>query len=371
MSSARLTIVFLCVLLLSCSGGEKPESPNTKIIYANFGGAGENVPFKLSQVIDSVRYISIESSSVPIGHVQELKFACNRYYLADQSSHTIYVVDEDGGITSHIGRLGRAENEYITLQCFDVNPANGQVSIYDGASRKMVIYAENGDFVRSFRTDRSDVIRDFAVMADGSYLFYTPDYAAGSHRGAWLADSNGMFISQLITIDDNFRYGGLYPEYLYRLNDETICLMGGEDHDRIYHIIRDSVSVPYKIDPGSSIPRSLRSESLVDMNKYRGSIYTKSDYIETDGWMSVTLSDMMQNVLIFYDKKNDITYIIKNEDEIINDAKLFCGFGLSCYNRLISVVEAYAIVDNKDLREMFPDITYDSNPVLAVFYTTH
>lgn len=106
----------------------------------------------------------------------------------------------------------------------------------------------------------------------------------------------------MVTIDDEFLYGGLYPKYFRRIDDATVGLMGTEDFDRVYHITANSMSVKYKIKTDRVIPKDLQSEAVLDFNKHKGLIYTKNDYVETESLMSLTVTDMEKFVIIFYNK---------------------------------------------------------------------
>ena len=360
--------ILLLSLFVACSNNKEEiaEHPDTIIFNVDFDiGDDESTPLKLSEIIDSISYIQLQSDENNLmGEIGDIKYFNDRYYIHDLTSSSIYIVDKRGSIINKISNIGRARNEYIALYQFDVNPSNGEVSIFDGASKRIQVYCSDGGFLRS--TPVHEIVRDFAVLANGDYLLYTPDFMQTNLRGLWKIDAKGEFKEQLVTIDDDFLYGGLHPKYFRRIDDNTIGLMGGEDYDRIYHITADTILVKYKINVAMELPNSVKSKSVINYEKYKGQVYVKHDYLETDNLLVVTLTDMERDVMLFYDKRKNKLKQIKQSEQLIEDMDIFGPLSICSNNRFIGLLQPRTVLNVQSIKDKFPDIKSDSNPILVV-----
>lgn len=321
----------------------------------------------MSDFLDSLFYIPITpDSNIVIVNISDIRFFKGHFYILDSKTVSIIEIDNSGNIIKTLSKRGRAPGEYLDIDAFDINPSNGEINIYDWTSRQILIYDNSGYFLR--KISMQDVIRDFAVFSNGEYIFYAPNFMKGKRRGLWRVDRMGNFKEQLISIDEKFRYGGIYPKYLYRINDEVVGLMGGEDYDRIYHITEDSITIPYKLNIDRKILDELKCKDFVDFQKYKGLCYSKNSYWETDRILSLTVTDMEKRVMLFYDKiTQQLTYIRKSED-LIEDMNVYTMLKFGNSGIMIGVLNVGYILNNSVLQEKFPYINIDSNPLLVVVY---
>lgn len=362
-------ILFNCLVLLSlftsCKHNEGPFPINNAITF-NIdleNKESENEPLRTSEIVDSVSFVPINASKGIIGQVVGLKMINGLYYISDRETNSIFIVSSKGKVIGKISKQGKSREEYLNIAFFDVNCNNNEISIYDGGKRVINVYDKKGTFLRLVKLE--DVIRDFAVLKNGDYLFYTPDYMK-NRRGVWQTDSNGIFKKQLVTIEDEFKYGGLYPNYFRRINNDTIALMGGEDHNFIYHFAVDTMFVSYKINVKQKIPEELLHRSVLDPNNYKGLIYTKYDFQETSRIMCFAVSDLLIRQICFYDKKRKKTWLIKKNKDIIQD-KMICLLPTYCYeDKMIGILYPNDILRTPELKKKLPQITLDSNPVLMI-----
>lgn len=362
--STLLLFFILFVFITFCGKIGIEENQNTIVLEVGFEGGSKTSPLTMSEVVDSVTYLPIRSDNVLIGMIGDIRYHNHRYYILDSQQNFLYVMDETGHILNSISQKGPGPTEYITLQGFDVNPSNEEISLYDNSSKRIQVYSKEGTYLRSIVVD--DVIRDFAVLDNGEYLFYTPDFMKGNRRGLWRTDKEGEFKEQLVTIDDKFLYGGLYPKYFRRIDDTTVGLMGTEDFDRIYHITANSMLVKYKIKTDRVIPKDLQTEPVLDFNKHKGVIYTKNDYVETESLMSLTVTDMKKNILVFYDKNTGKCWRVTGEGDFVDDMDMYVKYQFCGNNSFIGVLYPGFILAFTGLQKQFPDITSDSNPVLVL-----
>lgn len=359
----RITLLLSCLAMIACT---KEERVYTKQIDIDFKEKG-NDTFALSQIIEDVTYIKLDTSCF-IGQIDEIKMHAGTYYICNKCEGAIHRFGKDGKHIMSLKKRGRARNEYIVINDFDVSPLNGEIHIYDSSSKRIMVYTKDGVFMRAFPTD--DIIRDFAVMSNGDYLIYTPDQNGDARRGLWKTDSVGNFKEQLVIIDEEFQYGGLYPQYLFRIDDNQIGLMGGEDADNFYSISEKAAHEWLHLNYNITIPPSIQKERNPDFMKYKGKLYTKNTYSETHRWLWFHTTDLETEMLCIYDKSNDACYKLTRQEQLTMDRDMF-GYTLSCYNdTFVNVIDAHTIISDTTLHKRFPDITENSNPVLEIAKAT-
>lgn len=324
--STHLIFVSLFLFLLFCAGCKKTADSHSDYpeIEVRFKGKGINTPLRLSDFIDSVKRIRI-SDEILIEQPKSGKYCNGLYYLADGKTHSIVMVNEEGEIVGQISRRGRARDEYTSLFDFDVNPRTGEISIYDQPGNKMVVYSSTGEYVRSFKME---VYRDFAVMDNGDYLCYFPDYSEYSDpgtRGLWLLDSVGEHKANILPMDDEFKHDAYKKHgYFCRMSNGSIRLLGVEDTDCLYDIdslgnVRVACQLRYTPQMSAST-RNTKPRAWSESSDYS---YMKYWHAETDRWLFIlSLSDNPSaGAFVVYDKINDKEYLCLNDADLINDVE--------------------------------------------------
>lgn len=317
MRVSALLIGLAMAALSSCSNaGADSEGPLLSVRF----GESVNTPFRMSQLVDTVSYIQLDSAYT-IGVVSEMKMVGGRFYICDRHESKIYVVDSKGRVTQCLSNKGRARQEYYATSDFDVDPLTEDIHVWDAVAHRFLVYSKEGTYKGDVPYD--GVVRDFAVMGKGDYLMYTPDdNGRTARRGLWLTDSHGKFRRQLVEIDKDFKYGGIYPNYLVRLGNDGIGLMDGEDKDNIYRVSGDSAEVEFHIDFGMKIPEKIARRTLVDFNNYKGKIYTKNNYFENRRWLLFNSTDMNNMAMSIYDKKERRYYQLSGPEDLRQDVKV-------------------------------------------------
>ena len=363
-----MTVFILGLILSSCSR----ETPSAqKILHMNFLGNGINTPFYASQFF-KLQYIQIKGDDDIIGEVRKIAFCDNRYFLAERNKIRVY--DDDGNHLFTIDNWGRAKGEYISLHSFDVNPASGEISIFDQNGSKMLVYDREGKFTRDFAiNDSLDVVRAFCVMDKGDYIFYNPIRTPGVPQirvGAWMVDSAGCFIKQLVEVEEDFYYGALgpYDFYFSHLGDGGISLMGTEDRDLIYHITQNGETTPrYNISFDLSISNEMRrkkyltEEEMKDVNRYN-----KMGHLETDNLYLLLAFNPQKTAILLYDKVNDKEYMANRPEDFVDD--IGCPSYLGCApDRILNIY--YPGTDEKTDAAL--GVTMDDSPFIVAAFTAY
>jgi len=209
-----------------------------------------------------------------INSIGGIQYFGSKFYIHDIPSHTLFIFSDDGQYLSKIDKRGRSSEEYLTLASFDVNRSNGNICIYDVASRTVKVYSSGGMFLRNVQI--GDVTRDFAVLDNGDFLFATKDYIKGMKFGIWQTDSLGNYKCHISPENTRFYYsGGIEISGIFFHLNDFVCVAGNEENDFLYHIYSDTSYVAYQIQTDIKIPLNLaRKKEYFDKSQYKGeSIY--------------------------------------------------------------------------------------------------
>ena len=367
----KLISFIFCILLFVSCGSNSREGQNDDFIRipVNFH---ENIIGKTmlctSQYIDTVEYINITASEgvdYVIGEISDICYVGDKYYILDRMSKAIYTISEGGIIESVVHSPGRGPDEYLSLLAFDVNPTSSDICVMDDITRRIQIYNRKGEFKRTITID--DIVRDMAVLPNGDFLLYTPDFMDSNRRGLWRLDSLGNFKEHHVYIEDDFRYGGIYPKYFTKINDSVVGLMGGEDYDRIYHITCDTVEVAYQIDIDIEMSKEVCQNELADLETEPGEVYTKNDYCETESFLHFRIQTSSKQMIVNYDKKNEEILAIVDYDTrtLKDDMGLYKYFDRSSNGVLFTSLPVGLVM--KYLSAEFSQINEDSNPLIVKY----
>ncbi|MBQ6957725.1 MAG: 6-bladed beta-propeller [Bacteroidales bacterium] len=359
MNKASVLFILYTALFITmaCHSDSEKDVP---VIKVRFSGQGINTPFYMSQFIDSVQRITIPDDGVTIAQPSRLRYCRKQYYLVDAKDQTLYILNENGNVVQTICHRGRAENEYVSLADYDINEINGEISIYDESGNKMLVYAENGRFIRSYKLNATlEVYRDFVVLNNGDYLSFTPDFNHDpeGERGFWLTDSLGNPKRQLDKMDEQYRYVQYrLLGYFSKMSDGKIGFLGVEDKDVIYHITPEgSPYIAYKLDYERKMSKKTLTTQLTPQSA-PSYAYMKYWYAETDNWIVISTISMNPagHALIFYDKNADKEHLCVNDNDLVDDMKAEVFGATAAVDRLVGI--------------HYPDNSTILNPEIVVAY---
>ena len=328
MNKASIENILVSLLLFcSVSCSEKVEGLITTFTIRPDKEAYQSVA--VSDLVSSVEHIRISSVSANFSPGERVIYTRGKYYLTDRNDASVVILNAEGEMLQTINRRGRKTDEYVSFSDYDVNPSNGEISVYDATSSKILVYSEKGEFLRRIVFDReTEWPRSFVSLEDGSYLCYLPEYDFPSigpvpRRGLWRTADSGEFMDYLLTFKDEYKFVQFRTTgYFSRLSDGTISLVGEEDKDYIYHISPDGMSLEpayhFRFDrkiPARLLTRSPEELSLSDR------FYYKYWFRETDGWILLTTIFFPENTAchFFYNKRIQKAYVVTDKNELIDD----------------------------------------------------
>ena len=357
--------IFIFILVLFfCSCTKEAEKSSVKQLSISFKESSNDI-FKTSQLIDSIYYIVLDST-LYLGNIDEIKVVNDIFYCIDKHNGTISKINQTGKFLGSFNKSGHAKSEYVTMMDADISQ-NEVIHVYDGASDRILSYSRYGNFIKAFNLD--DIARDFVALDNGDYLFYTPDYQMGGHSGLWKTDSVGNFKKQLISVDEGFGYGIILPAYINRYNQNVYGLIGGEDKDNFYMMSSDTIMTTLHINFNIEIPKRMQNEMPIDVENYKGQIYFKHSYIESNRWIVFTCTDFDKSITCYYDKKNQKCYKITSPDNYVDDMNFIRASGGDCVfngRYWLTLIEPSIIKESISLSRLFPNISENSNPVIRI-----
>lgn len=126
------------MLFVSCISDYKQNS-------INFAGNINNFKsIKLSQLVDEIQYITLESNSeIILGYVTGIDMDSNNILISDNNKCLLY--DLNGDFISKIGQRGKGPGEFQ----YHGNPILGNKYIFIPDSRRLLVFNKSGDFIKS------------------------------------------------------------------------------------------------------------------------------------------------------------------------------------------------------------------------------
>lgn len=329
----------LFVSMLSCSNVERESIDEISIKLQR--KRGENVPFDYSQMIDSVKVISL--SDVHTGYLEDVKYYAGKYFLHDKIQRSIVIVDNQGNKISEISRQGRSANEYVNLTAYDINPISGEINIYDESTGRIIVYSLYGEVIRVVHPD-IPLFRDFSIDSRGNYYVYIPDYMEKGRRGLWRLDSEGRIQECVLPIPDSFHLCVIRNSpslYFNRLSDLSLSLLSELNESCIYLVGKNGEVLPqYRFSFDVVISRELRKRDYLSARDMEDkTFYFFPFYVEADHWIVSVIWYQNETRTVYYDKVNKISHVVMSKSESIYKGKSPICILRSAGNKFLGINE--------------------------------
>ena len=172
---------FLFFGITSCTSTSKKELKyeNGTIDVINLKLYQKENIIRLSEIADSIHYISLETSdSCLIGAIDKILRTDNSdIIVVDKDvASSIFVFNDEGRFKCRIGTRGLGMAEYIKIE--DVTYGYGFIYVWDSVQKKVLKYSENGDFLDSYKFDYTAY--SLCCINENLLSFccdYTPNYS--------------------------------------------------------------------------------------------------------------------------------------------------------------------------------------------------
>lgn len=327
MQKINLFTALCFVLLISCEQNKRTSADGI-IVEVN---STQSKALHLSDFIESVQYVTLESSSESIlRRISRLFVLDDRFLVV--GGHEIKAFDHDGKYLYKISKRGRGAGEYLGLNNVMYDARNNHIIVYDSYSRKLSFYTITGEFIRGIdQFSDGMLIRDIENLPNGNFLCFLCDHGDNSPpntTGLWEVDSTGQFKQWI------WQTELVHPAVgdgcsLSQLSNGKICLRSLESEED-FHYDKGTLTkiISYNVINGKTSKdfAGLNNDTFVthwvDGVRFIARMYTqhKGDYIFT-GWTG----EEDKHFYTLYSKKDNSFSIGSSIDFTLSDGSVASG----------------------------------------------
>ena len=321
-------VVFFAIFMLGCQNTTLEESDQIKIF--NIEELSKVSSVKLSDLgFNNIDYIPLETNqqsliqrTINIGSYGDRIIIDNNSFIIKQFDNILKFRD-DGSFVAKIGIKGRGPDEYQT--CHDVETdEKGQIYIVDGWKKKLFIYSEKGEFIKTVNFPLSRAV-EFRYV-EGAFLCYNQNNMGNVENSFNLIDTNGKIIKKFpnqypFAVNPNSAYGFMHENLFYRFNGRLFKKEVYSDTVNVYENMKFNPHMIIEVGDRLITPK-VRSE-LAGMELAKNYITPRNffefgDYVYYEFTYKSDFSNTLRYSFIG-SKKGNFQVLIKPEDGIIND----------------------------------------------------
>lgn len=314
--------LFLMVILFGCNKAGNYQNTSltqaqkvpTEIDVEHF--IGEQSEFKLSDLADSIRYISLNTpSGIVVSSIRKIDIYKNDIFIKSKAG--IFQFDLRGSFKREFGKKGKGPNEYIFASDFDIDEIKEELIIC--CSPKLLIFNINdGSFKRKIDINTESIlVCDSIICCTRETLGYEKQRMVAINGKA----------DTLLTLPNYDLYhlnrGLLYNTsskiaYPFYENKGKYYLRGEESDDTIWHITTQQITPQYLLKLGKyKLPRE--ASASYDREKFKNvgnNYFGVPRMLEDNRYLFLTIKPWISEVLftksVIYDKINQSGYSISS-----------------------------------------------------------
>jgi len=196
MNAIRIILIFL-LPLISCQKTRYKDNP--KLITYKLKKLPKTSEVRLSDLnAINIKYIPLETNEqCLITGINDLLsgnriIAGGRFFLT-KYWNTILEFKYDGSFVNRIGTVGRGPNEITTVYDVNIDKRNQSIYFLCDRGRKLNIYSEKGEFVKSFQIP---FYSNEFTFTKNSILCYSENHFGNVENSYALIDTNALIIQK-------------------------------------------------------------------------------------------------------------------------------------------------------------------------------
>lgn len=366
-------ILILIVFLPSCRDGRQKAATNAEIV-AKVDVSESNKVFDVDQIADLEKVIPLETvGDALVGEIDKLEMDDNHIVILDKRMRAVWLFGIDGKFIRKIGRLGNGPKEYVSLDdmCFDKE--SGTVWIWDRVKQVMLEYDLSGELLKEVATGFSSNV--FAKTKDGFWLYYS--YLKNPDNNSLILVNEemnhlvkGFFPTKEsfpVSLSSGFTFWDGNAYFYFPLSNVLYSLDGMEANPYIEFDFGER-TLPYSKIVNMS-PEEY--ETLIDSGSYLGGLKnvqlsSKYCFFQFSSTVQNKYVTAYYGVLDLETLKVEVFSYLNGSDLLVDFSSLLC---VTANDELV-----YPICPSKhnpiyfdELRTLVPEVTEDSNPVLALY----
>jgi hypothetical protein len=146
--------IILFVMLISCASNDRSfpleSMQGAELISLNTENVDISHVRNASKLVAELNYYPLErAGDHHVGNIDKVIQWHDYYYICDRPQNAVFVYTAEGKFVSVLAKLGAGPDEYIQTDEVTVDRANGDIHIYSYANRKVLIYNQNAEYIRS------------------------------------------------------------------------------------------------------------------------------------------------------------------------------------------------------------------------------
>lgn len=366
-------ILILIVLLPSCRESRQKAVTPAEIV-AKVDVSESDKGFDVCQIANLEKVIPLETvGDALIGEIDKLEMDDSHIVILDKRMRAVWLFGTDGKYIRRIGRLGNGPKEYVSLDdmCFDKE--NGTVWIWDRIKQVMLEYDLAGDFLKEVATGFSSNV--FAKTNEGFWLYYS--YLKNPDNNSLILVNEemdhlvkGFFATKEtfpVSLSSGFTSWAGKEYFYFPLSNVLYSLDGTEARPYIEFDFGEQ-TLPYSKIMNMS-PEEY--ETLIDSGSYLGGLKnvqlsSKYCFFQFSSTVQNKYVTAYYGVLDLETLKVEVFSYLNGSDLLVDFSSLLC---VTANDELV-----YPICPSKhnpiyfdELRTLVPEVTEDSNPVLALY----
>lgn len=367
-----LIIVCCCIFIESCSSINSSQNRFSHVSNDSIStisvNLSETVPF--DSVLNNFKCIKLETNdNCLFSSISKMRVYKDKIYLCDRrGTKFIFIYDTSGKHLKTINNQGRANNEFIAIENFEIDYINEKLVVNDDPGSKLLYYDLDGNFEYSVPVKWK--LQDYAVLSNGRFLrarnscsniLNSPDNTDLDHLL--------VFSDSLYAIDKICDLKFLISNYNYLISTpDGSALFLPTFSDTLYTITNDGYSPLYKIDIGDSHKMNIDQAAKFDDFMQMWSAEADNSKTFTTGGLAQT--DRNVHLLLGFGCIKSLFYSKQSGNSAVIDETLFLGdiagdengmFWGSIDPILLSMsTSAYA-------KEILSHVSEGDNPVLICF----
>jgi hypothetical protein len=288
----------LIIIIVFTSFQSRNSSENTKIFYANLDDYKTQINIKLSDLIDSCRFIQLETTSKSIidDNINLLYITKKQILIGDRNG--VYKFSGDGKFIKKLINTGRGPDEISESCVFHYYEAKNLLLIENRLGSKAYIMCYDIQTERfltpikkCFPVDWSDFIvyQDSLLLGSIEIGGYLPQDPVPNPYALFIQNFKGEFISGIKStkrlVHENYK--NLFQRMSIHTGDKNVYVKNSHD-DTIYYFKNNKIS-PYIIPVfknGSDIPKMIPDVGTkhVRLEKYENKSFMIFNLSEFGGW---------------------------------------------------------------------------------------
>jgi hypothetical protein len=291
----QTTKLLLIVLVSSCyNKQDTTKLTSSKIIHVN-----EAKNYKLSNIIESVEYIQLETTEPNIGKVDKFEIIGDKIYLLDcDVTNALYIYNLNGEFQFKIAGLGVGPEELSSVDDFLINLKNKKIIISDQKQNTINYFNFNGEFISKRKLlYASESFTNF----DNKDIYYVSNYEEIPNIKKNLIILDGQdHVNSAIDFDNEIDF----RRFNFSQYDSSLNFLHAFDNN-IYNIKNDSIKISYHIDFGTN-SFSKNISNIDDFSKARnsGNYFLVRELKENENFVVFKYHKNNKIHLAIYDKTN-------------------------------------------------------------------